>query len=77
MTLPDPLDYWQDIDDPDWSDEREAAFITALSLHSANHAFRPPDDLDEDVHPESLRGKVLALYAEMERVMAVVVEETR
>ena len=71
MTLPDPLDYWQSSDDPNWSDEREAQFLRALSSLSINHAFRPgPDADDADVHPETLRGKILAYYAERDRVLA-------
>lgn len=58
----DPLRYWQDIDDPNWSDETEARFITELSVANIESAFRPRDEFDEDVDPETLRGKVLAWY---------------
>lgn len=45
-----------------WLAEDDEAFIRELSLFSIRNAFRPRDEGDMDVHPDSLRGKVLASY---------------
>lgn len=53
------------MDDPvleAWKSGDEEAFIRELSQVSIRNAFRPRDEFDVDVHPESLRGKVLASY---------------
>jgi hypothetical protein len=67
---PDPMRYWQDSDDPDWSDETEARFITELGMWNMEHALRPRDEFDVDVDPETYRGKVLAFYDAMDDVRA-------
>ena len=56
------MEFWQDSDDPNWSDEREVQFLTALSEWNVANAWRPRDEFDVDVHPESYRGQVLAHY---------------
>jgi hypothetical protein len=38
----------------------DPAFLTALSQWNIDRAWRPRDEFDVDVHPESYRGKVLA-----------------
>ena len=53
--------FWQDSDDPNWSDEQEAAFIAELRLSVIKNSFRPLDEFDVDVRPDSLRGKVLSM----------------
>ena len=62
MSAPDPLRYWQDTDDPNWSDETEARFIQELGAWNVENALRPRDAYDVDVHPETFRGHVLAYY---------------
>lgn len=45
-----------------WRTYDDETFIRELSLANIESAFRPRDEFDVDVHPESLRGKVLASY---------------
>ena len=45
-----------------WQSGDDETFIRELSLNSIEQAFRPRDEWDIDVHSESLRGKVLAMY---------------
>lgn len=45
-----------------WKAGDDEAFIRELSLFSIRNAYRPRDEWDVDVHPESLRGKILASY---------------
>lgn len=73
----DPGQFWQDSDDPNWSDEREAQFITALSVWNVENAMRPRDQYDVDIHRESYRGQVLALYDAMDAAMATLTATRR
>ena len=45
-----------------WNAGDDAALARALSMVSLEQAFRPRDEWDVDVDPESLRGRVLASH---------------
>jgi hypothetical protein len=45
-----------------WATGDDETFVRELSLNNIEQSFRPRDEFDVDVHPESLRGKVLAYY---------------
>lgn len=45
-----------------WRAGDDEAFIRELSLFNIERAFRPRDETDFDVSPDSLRGQILATY---------------
>ena len=52
----------------------DEAFVRELSLNSIAHAFRPRDEFDVDVDPESLRGKILKLNDEIDAALVTIRE---
>jgi hypothetical protein len=65
---------WADVDEPEEVVTAEdAKFMSALGVWNVQNSMRPPEP-DEmpgqpwEPHPESLRGKVIALYLATEEV---------
>lgn len=46
--------------------------MRALAAVSYRNAFRPPDDSDRDIHPDSFRASILRLWDEQDRVIAAI-----
>ena len=61
---------FQDIDDPNWSDEEEARFWAHVAATNANDLFRPRDASDADVPSDTMRGRALALLDELAGIEA-------
>ena len=51
-----------------WREEDDETFVRLISESNLDAALRPRDEFDVDVHPESLRGKVLEFYDAMDRL---------